>query len=428
MGSDQAEDSYIDALNLDGSEGGDATFAQNITVPGTATIATIVNTEVQTNTTQLQDSLGWFNVLSYGAIPGDGLSDTAGINSAIRAARDVPAWGNNPTVVIPWGRYNLDGPIIHKASVNIDIAKGALFTFPTGYEGSGILFEDGEININFDIGGGIFFETGAAEYKWSGIKFDKQTSAASYASFGTIHDMTFYYPNRGIDVLIDNGGWINAIAFERNSFIEFKTGIYAPDGGGNSQFRGNIFHANQFQSGDSTNYGIEAIGDEENSFTSNKWWDFDPTTTRMFVINSRQLFSNNMLAGTYDIESPLSEPENDYFPMKIAKGTIVFGDDGVADSIVYLPNSAIVWDVQVRVSTNFNDSGTDLLNVGTSVSGTYFLSSEDVSTGAGTFISVTQNNAPAMMFNNNVITATYNGQNSDSSTGSATIWVRYTER
>ncbi len=45
------EDNYIDALYLDGSAGGDATFSQNITVPGIATFgnsATIANTETDT--------------------------------------------------------------------------------------------------------------------------------------------------------------------------------------------------------------------------------------------------------------------------------------------------------------------------------------------------------------------------------------------
>ena len=79
-------------------------YWEDITVTGT-----ITNTEVQTNTTQLQDSLGWFNVLSYGAV-GDSLTASANANRlAIQAAIDAANHGSE--IILPKGDYYIDSTI-----------------------------------------------------------------------------------------------------------------------------------------------------------------------------------------------------------------------------------------------------------------------------------------------------------------------------
>jgi hypothetical protein len=94
----------------------------------------------------------------------------------------------------------------------------------------------------------------------------------------------------------------------------------------------------------------------------------------------------------------------------------------VADTIAYLPNLAIVWDIDVRVTTNFTDTGTDLLDIGTSASGATFLNDHDVSSGQGSFASITPS-TPLMIWGNNYLTATYNGQNSNAGAGEVRIWI-----
>jgi lipopolysaccharide export LptBFGC system permease protein LptF len=146
-----------------------------------------------------------------------------------------------------------------------------------------------------------------------------------------------------------------------------------------------------------------------------------------FVIDTGQ---DNEFIGTYrsyDLGIFTSQHDNNAQDMKVARATIRYTQEGVADTIAYLPNLAIVWNVKIRVTTNFNDSGTDLLDVGTSTSGSQFINDLDISTGSGQFSSSNLSN-PLMIWGNNYITARYDGQNNNATAGEVRIWIHYTLR
>jgi len=375
-----------------------------------------------------QDSLGWFNVLSYGAVAGDGSSDTAAINGAIRAARDVPTFGNFPTVFIPFGIYNLDGPIIPMDEVNIEIEKGTYFYFAPGYAGSGIKFQDGYIQSNLKISGGTFFETGTPQYLWKGIEYDKQTSSALYSAWCVLEDITFFSPKWVVYGDFDNAGWANNNTYSRINGKNFIYGVEINDLGSNAQFRGNSFVDCGFQAG-AMSKGAYDLEDGPLAITNNRFWDFDSSdSAEVYFVNATNVENNysgtlSLPATGGNIRKPAHEFENDDLIYKAAKASIEYTQDGVMDTIAYLPNSAIVWDVQIRVNTLFNDSGTDLLSVGTMSNDDIFLNDEDVSsTGFPTVSFIGER----IIFNDNYITATYNGSNSDASTGSVRIYIWYT--
>lgn len=106
---------------------------------------------------------------------------------------------------------------------------------------------------------------------------------------------------------------------------------------------------------------------------------------------------------------------------------IVFGDNGTAKTVGVIPAGAVVLRVSAVVTTLFNDSGTDLLTVGSTttaneiVSSGMDLSSTGVKSGTvlGTFATPTVDTT---------VYAKYAGQNSNMTTGAATVMVEYLAR
>jgi hypothetical protein len=369
------------------------------------------------------------NVVDYGAIADDGNSDTTAINLAIRTARNAGGtWGDEAIVWIPPGIYNIDGGITMYARVSLIIAKNAVFYVSSGYEGACIVFPDNAKEDDFLVQGGYFIEQSPRQYKWTGIKMHKSISATqSYSTFGEIRDVTFHGCGIGIDISLANNSWINECVFERINFRDFKIGVKQVEvGSTNTQFRGNKFIACGFQGGDSTLIGVQ-LSENQNMFIGCSFWDWSDSDQDdpAFVIDTG---SGNEFIGTYRsyaLGIYTSQHDNGAKDMKVAQATITYGQDGVMDTIAYLPNLAIVWDIDVRVTTNFNDSGTDLLDIGTSASGATFLNDHDVSSGQGNFAAITPS-TPLMIWDNNYITATYNGQNNNASAGEVRIWIHYT--
>lgn len=371
--------------------------------------------------------LGWYDVRDYGAIAGDGLNDSTGINAAIRAAAALPDWGDNPTVFIPWGRWNLSGPIILKDKVSLLIDDNAAFLLPSGYTGAAILAEDGEIHTRIKVHGGYFIESTPKSYAWKGIHIDKETSSSYYMVNCTFENIRFQDVGTILHIDIDNNGFVNDNNFLYLYGANFIEGIDAVDGSGNSQFRGNKIIGCGWQAGTMTDFVFNDT-DDKNLYSGNVVWDIDNSDSAdvRIVTNASGLyhsFEGNYFVPTLD--PPSHEAENSSYDYKIAYAAIDYTQDGAMDTIAYLSNTAIVWDVQIRVNTNFNDSGTDYMLVGTSTDDNYFLNNEDVSTGSPVFVDVTQLVAPRMIWNNNYITATYNGENSDATAGAARIYVFY---
>lgn len=98
--------------------------------------------------------------------------------------------------------------------------------------------------------------------------------------------------------------------------------------------------------------------------------------------------------------------------------------DTTDTTLFQLPANAVPLNIYVDVPTAFNDTGTDLLNVGITGTTAYFISGLDVSsTGrkAPTLLKMGESVGTSAVS----VTAKYTGQNSDSSAGQAIIEVLY---
>jgi len=369
------------------------------------------------------------NVVDYGAIADDGNSDTTAINLAIRTARNAGGtWGDEEIVWIPPGKNNIDGGLTIYSRTTLIMSPNAVMYVSSDYDGACLIFPEDAVEEDFHIQGGFFIEESPMKYKWTGIKMYKNVSVTeSYSTFGKISDVTFFGCNIGIDVSLENNSWVNEVVFERINFRDFKTGVNQIEvGSTNTQFRANKFISCGLQGGDSTLVGV-SLTENDNKFIGCSFWDWsDSDQDEVAFINDTG--TGNEFIGlyrSYSLGIFTSQHDNNAQTMRVAQATITYSQDGVADTIAYLPNLAIVWDIDVRVTTNFTDTGTDLLDIGTSASGATFLNDHDVSSGQGSFASITPS-TPLMIWGNNYITATYNGQNNNASAGEVRIWIHYT--
>lgn len=104
---------------------------------------------------------------------------------------------------------------------------------------------------------------------------------------------------------------------------------------------------------------------------------------------------------------------------------ITFADDAVETEVGWIPAGAVVIDGYIAVSTAFNDSGTDVIDVGTDADPDGFATVVDVSAvGIKPFdvLSTSDDATPSV---DTKITATYTGQNSDSTAGVAEVVVLF---
>ena len=112
--------------------------------------------------------------------------------------------------------------------------------------------------------------------------------------------------------------------------------------------------------------------------------------------------------------------------MQVASVLITYEDDSVAKDIIELPDGAVVWDIDVRQVTNFNDGGVDSLEIGTMDDPDYFVDMV-VNTGATAWTSMSYENTPPYLLPaDNTIRAMYWGGDSDATTGQVAVYVQYT--
>lgn len=105
------------------------------------------------------------------------------------------------------------------------------------------------------------------------------------------------------------------------------------------------------------------------------------------------------------------------------RGTVGVGDDGSAVDIGTIPADADIVGITVDVTTAFDDSGTDLLDVGTSSDADHYRNDLDV---ASTGQTVTGWSNLGDVGSSDVdVQATYTGANSDGSAGSADVIVQF---
>lgn len=111
--------------------------------------------------------------------------------------------------------------------------------------------------------------------------------------------------------------------------------------------------------------------------------------------------------------------------VRTKEGRIRFGDT-VAKSLFSLPPSARILDFTVDVTTAFDDTGTDLLNIGTADDDNHFATDVDVSTVA--YLSdaqVVKSNLGQQAAHPTEVFGKYAGGNSNSAHGEATVYCTY---
>jgi hypothetical protein len=116
--------------------------------------------------------------------------------------------------------------------------------------------------------------------------------------------------------------------------------------------------------------------------------------------------------------------------VKMKKESVVFSHNGVAKILFSLPRTATLLSIDVLVKTAFNDSGTDLLRIGTQLDDDHFVT--DFSVGSLGFTRCTMVLGGPMedllLFGPAVdIFATYYGQNGDVTAGEAVVMITYAD-
>ena len=113
---------------------------------------------------------------------------------------------------------------------------------------------------------------------------------------------------------------------------------------------------------------------------------------------------------------------------RVLKTRIVYGDDGTSIALGTVPAGSLLLGLYVYVETAFNDSGTDLLEVGTSLDPDAYAKTADVNLTATGLTATGFTGAAAMpqvVQAETALTAIYNGQNSDATQGALVVVIHY---
>lgn len=106
------------------------------------------------------------------------------------------------------------------------------------------------------------------------------------------------------------------------------------------------------------------------------------------------------------------------------RGTLAYTNT-TAKVLGYLPPNAFVSSIKVFITTAFNDTGTDLIDIGISGTANYFANDVTASSEAQAAVTLTKGAVVQSTIKPTPIYATYIGQNSNASAGAATIVVEY---
>lgn len=113
------------------------------------------------------------------------------------------------------------------------------------------------------------------------------------------------------------------------------------------------------------------------------------------------------------------------FEVKLKTAKIYYTDNAVQKVLFTLPGSAIILEFFVNVTTAFNDSGTDLLDIG--IDGTLEYYAADVDLSSADQVVVTQSHLGNVGTRVVEIVGKYAGQNSNATTGVAEVSVLYAD-
>ncbi len=138
-------------------------------------------------------------------------------------------------------------------------------------------------------------------------------------------------------------------------------------------------------------------------------------------------FQNSIKLGD-KANTALSRSEALGFVPAVQSALVAYTDDGVAVDIGVLPANSQIIEIYVDVLTAFNDTGTDLLDLGVSGAAERYAADLDLSSAARLLASsdVSQLAELDDIGSSQVtVQALYTGQNSDASAGSARVTILY---
>jgi hypothetical protein len=123
----------------------------------------------------------------------------------------------------------------------------------------------------------------------------------------------------------------------------------------------------------------------------------------------------------------MAEPARKFHTQQIhyLRKTVLFSNTATQLTVGTVPAGAVLLTPLsgAVVTTAFNDSGTDFLDIGTSTTGDLFATDLDVSSLG--FKACDESVAGALFSVDTVITATYTGQNGNATTGAAEVVIAF---
>lgn len=114
-------------------------------------------------------------------------------------------------------------------------------------------------------------------------------------------------------------------------------------------------------------------------------------------------------------------PYTKHLVPKVLVGRVTFKDDGKAVRVLSMPKKAVLLDLKLHVLTAFNDSGGDLLDIGTDSNASYFVSGADVASAGLSTPTLSHGGVQLVAGPTLEVFATYNGANNDATAGEVMV-------
>lgn len=252
----------------------------------------------QTFSTLMRERTRIFNVLDYGAISDDAISDVNAINDAIDSAYNLYSYSfGGGTVYIPAGVYLINDTIHLRSNVSIRMERNTLL-YTSSYSGA-VFVGDATVTHSY-VSGGILF---SGENTMTGISI-RANASGQYMQECGFHDMTIQGCLTGIQFYSDNVGFINSNYFDNIWIEDFVNGIVAYEGAGSTGLSGNNFNNIVLQCDDATLYGLKNIDLSYSTFTGLFIWDLPVTATAGIRLRNG---SGNVFIGGYWEETGFSD-------------------------------------------------------------------------------------------------------------------------
>ena len=181
----------------------------------------------------------------------DGSSDHAEIQAVIDAAAAVRG-----TVKLGAGDWYITSSVILKSNIRIEVERGAIFTFPSGYTGK-MWTNNGELLIHCSVVGGRYVGYNEANPLWDCIDLVGTDYTTAYVMNCRFDDIWVQNARNGIYIAKTNIGWVDGNRFNDiftwNCVNGINSNRSAESGGGiDSNSWSNII----MQAGANTEYGI----------------------------------------------------------------------------------------------------------------------------------------------------------------------------